>query len=447
MNPLEPTKLTAPEDLSTTELSPAQGDSDKATLARLARLPTLEYERVREAEAASLGCRVAILDAMVAEVRQSAGVKDLQGQMLDIRVTEPWTEPINASEVLSEVSQAVSRYVSLPSSAADVIALWIAHTYVYDVFEHTPRLNIASPEKRCGKTTLRDVIAEMVCRPLTAENISLAVLFRAIEKIQPTILIDECDSWLNDKDELRAALNAGHKRGGKILRCDGDSNEICSFSVFAPVVLCGIGSLPGTLSDRSIRHELVRAKRGEIQARFDSRHTIDLHILARKLARLGADSREMLEECDPVLPDAAYNRVADNWRPLFAIAEIVGGEWPKRIEAAFGSLVSKNDLDEQGIGTMLLADIQKVFDIKAKDRMFSRDLVTELNKMKDRPWCEEHKGKPITERWLALHLRRFKIQSRTLRMSNERAKGYELSQFDEVFERYLDAPAFLSVTA
>jgi len=385
---------------------------------------------------------------MVAAVRQSAGVKDLQGRALDVRIVEIWSEPINASEVLCEVSQSVSRYVSLPFGAADVIALWIAHTYVYDIFEHTPRLNIASPEKRCGKTTLRDVIAELVCRPLTAENLSVAVLFRAIEKIQPTLLIDECDSWLNEKDELRGALNAGHKRGGKTLRCDGDTNEICGFSVFAPVVLCGIGSLPGTLADRSIRIELVRAKRDEIQSRFDSRRTSDLSLLARKLARFASDSREALEQCDPVLPDAAYNRIADNWRPLFAIAEIVGGKWTERIEAAFISLVSKNDLDDQGIGAMLLADIQKVFDAEAKDRIVSRDLVGKLNGMKDRPWCEEHKGKPISERWLALHLRRFKIHSRTLRIPNrDRAKGYELPQFDDAFDRYLDAPRLLSVTA
>ena len=48
----------------------------------------------------------------------------------------------------------------LPDGAADAIALWIAHTHTYESFQHTPRLNIQSPEPRCGKTTLCDALRQ-----------------------------------------------------------------------------------------------------------------------------------------------------------------------------------------------------------------------------------------------------------------------------------------------
>jgi len=38
------------------------------------------------------------------------------------------------------------------------------------------------------------------------------------------------------------------------------------------------------------------------------------------------------------MPPTAFNRLADNWRPLFAIAEIAGGDWPQRALAAFTAL-------------------------------------------------------------------------------------------------------------
>jgi putative DNA primase/helicase len=158
----------------------------------------------------------------------------------------PWEHEVNGEDVLNEVAERVSKYVALPDGAADAIALWIAHAHPINAFSHTPRLNIQSPEKRCGKTTLRDVVATLVPKPLSTENLSTPVTFRVVDKYRPTLLADECDSWINDNEDLRGLLNAGHKRGGRALRCVGDDFEPRAFNVFAPVVLAGIGNLPGT---------------------------------------------------------------------------------------------------------------------------------------------------------------------------------------------------------
>jgi hypothetical protein len=110
--------------------------------------------------------------------------------------------------------------------------------------------------------------------------------------------------------------------------------------------------------DRSIVIRLERAKPGELKERFDSRRVDREKELCRKLARFVADNAARLEACDPVLPAGAFNRLADNWRPLFAVAEIAGGDWPQRAADAFAKLNGQDDADAQGIGTMLLADIR-----------------------------------------------------------------------------------------
>jgi hypothetical protein len=69
---------------------------------------------------------------------------------------------------------------------------------------------------------------------------------------------------------------------------------------------------------------------------------------------------------------------------------------------------------------------------------FSR-IIGLLSQMKERPWPEVCRGKPITERWLAGKHRPFKIASSNIRIDDEQAKGYESAHFKEAFDRYLSA--------
>jgi hypothetical protein len=158
--------------------------------------------------------------------------------------------------------------------------------------------------------------------------------------------------------------------------------------VFAPIVLAGIGSLPGALHDRSIVIRLVRAKPGKVKVGSDSRRTEAETRFCRKVARWCADHAELIEERDPILPGGAFNRLADNWRPLLGIAKVAGGDWPSRAAEAFAKLTGTDDLDAHGIRTLLLADIAAVFNKERTDRIPSAKLAEELAAIEGRPWAE-----------------------------------------------------------
>ena len=128
-----------------------------------------------------------------------------------------------------------------------------------------------------------------------------------------------------------------------------------------PPCFAALAHCPARCMTGSIVIRLERAKPGELRERFDSRRVERETELCRKLARWCADNAARLESCDPTLPPGAFNRLADNWRPLFAIAEIAGGDWPQRAADAFTKLTGREDSDAQGIGTMLLADIAEMF--------------------------------------------------------------------------------------
>src|SRR3954470_15959797 len=105
------------------------GESDAEIIRRLARMPSLDYERIRIAEAERLGCRAGVLDQLVIKERGDEDVA--HGRSVALYDAEVWQEPVDLAELLTETATAIRRHVVLPSTSADAVALWIAHTYVY----------------------------------------------------------------------------------------------------------------------------------------------------------------------------------------------------------------------------------------------------------------------------------------------------------------------------
>lgn len=428
---------TPPDEAGT---QPKQSDDgEDAIIARLAALPLLEYDRIRKDEAKKLNCRPSILDSLIHArrllMRPPSETDNLQGTAVKLADVELWPEAVNGVEILDAIAKRFENYVVLPEGAADMLALWCAHTHVFKFFQISPRLNISAPTQECGKTTLRNCASLFCARGVRTDNMTTAVMFRLVSGHSPTILADECDKWLFINEGLLGLICSGHEKGGAVMRCEGDSNELRKFGCYAPFVLAAIGALPSQLHSRSICIRLERAKREEIKkrSRFDLEHVEYETELNRKLARWITDNRERIESCDPKLPEHLFNRIAGNWRPLFTIAEAAAGDWPKRCANALMKLTTRED-EAENLRVMLLGDIKEVL---TGDRTFSKDLIDALAEMKDRPWPEVCRGKPITERWLARNLGAFGIRSRNIRIGDKQAKGYELADFAEAFERYV----------
>jgi hypothetical protein len=418
-----------------------------AEIKRLADLAPIQYERQRKKAADDLGMRVAILDKLVKAERGYGEDDERQGHALELVEPEPWPHVVNGRALVLDLATAVRRYLVMAAEDALVVALWILHSYLFDVFMCTPRLCIASPEKGCGKTTLLDVIACLVNRPLPTANITGPAIFRTVEKYQPTILFDEADNMFGRQGkagdsarDILAILNSGHRHGGQVTRCVGDDFEPCAFRTHTPAVFALIGNLPGTLADRSIHIRLRRKLAGDRVEQFRIDRTEDLLRLARQTRRWCEDNRSILVESDPEIPEVLFNRVADNWRPLLAIAEAVGCSFEARTAAARAAAQAT----DEARGVMLLADIRLAFDeLKTdKEKYGSKRLVSYLNELEARPWADYRRGKGITEHWLVKRLEPFEIkpEPEALYFSHDdgkRARGYLRSSFDDAFARYL----------
>jgi Protein of unknown function (DUF3631) len=411
------------------------GQNEHAEIMRLAKLPGLEYQRMRHAAAKDLGVRVSALDKLVAHERGQSADAGKQGRVLELPEAEPWPEPVDGAELLGELSGAIRRHVVMPDWTADTVALWATHTYLVDCFGVSPRLAITSPERGCGKTTLLDALSRVVRRPLPTANATASAIFRVVELHRPTLLIDEADTFLARNEELRGILNSGHRQGGSVIRTVGEEFDPRSFSTYSACAIALIGKLPATLADRSVPIELRRRRADEpIEAfRFDRTEHFDW--LARKAARWARDNAEHIRGVDPDMPGGVFNRVADNWRPLLAIADAAGGDWPAGARLAVTRTGAVGD--EQSARVQSLADIRAIFTERGLDRLSPAELVASLTAIEGRPWAEWKAGKAITANGLARLLAPFAIAPATIRTGGGTAKGYQRAQFDDAFARYL----------
>ena len=326
-------------------------------------------------------------------------------------------------DTLDQLDEFYRRFVSYPSEESRwAHVLWTAHTHCLDAFEATPRLAALSPEPASGKTRLLEVTALFVPRPVEAVSVTPAYLFRKVsdEAGRPTILYDEIDTVFGpkakDNEEIRAMLNAGHRRAGMAGRCvvKGNKQVPEEIPAFCAVALAGLGNIPDTLVTRAVVFKMKRRGPNDRVEPFRRRiQEVEAEPLRNNLARLMEELSGMIQGAWPDLPDGIEDRDADVWEPLLAVADQAGGCWPDRARVAAVAHVAQAKEKSPSLGLRLLGDLRTVFG--ENDQMPSKFILEELIALDESPWGDLG-GKPLDARRLSHMLVDYEIKSRTIRM-------------------------------
>jgi len=356
---------------------------------------------------------------------------------------DPTTPPTDhdGAALLDRVQAALDRYVILPSGhAVDAVVLWIAATHAQPAWAHAPRLVIRAPEKRCGKSRLLDIVEASCWNAFITVNSSPAAVYRSITADPPTLLVDEADTMFGPKadgnEDLRGLLNAGHQRNRPAKRYDAASNRVESIPTFAMAALAGIGIMPDTIEDRAVIVRMRRRAPDETVAPY--RHRRDrpaLRALAAELHTWLRANHAVLELAEPVMP--VEDRAADTWEPLFAIAELAGGDWPDRAHTAVLALQAETEQDTTNRDTdraRILTDIHTAFG--DQPALSSRTLVERLGFDPESPWAD-YGPVGLTQRQLARLVGEYGIKSGNVRLPDgQQSKGYHRTQFLDAWRRY-----------
>jgi hypothetical protein len=183
--------------------------------------------------------------------------------------------------------------------------------------------------------------------------------------------------------------------------------------------------------------------------RFRAGRSQELRDCGRKFARWAADLRELP---DVEIPAHFVNRIADNWRSLFQIAALAGGDWPARVLAAAQADADGDGEEPRERGAAGLLDaIWRVFVAETTDprQLLTGDLVTKLLDLDDGRWRVASQGKPIDDYYLRSKLKGYvatkgqwegvDVPPRQWRPSGHATnkRGYHELHFADAFLRYL----------
>lgn len=351
-----------------------------------------------------------------------------------------YAEPTRRT-VIDTISDYLNTYMVFTEPAhARLLALWVLHTWTFgDSFPErpytTPYIYLNSLEPGSGKTTLLNLLRPLALNTEKADNMTSSVLFRLIESIHPTMLIDEVDALFTGTkatEEMRGVVNSGYKVGGYIWRnAPGkDGPEPRKFDTYCPKIMAGLdnGHLPETVASRSI--EIILEKAGSVNtegqlvapdgttretyyeflAAQASEHVVrEIQLfIAEWAARYSRYMPKPLPGMGPRQFELAF--------PLLQVAHAAGvdaeaAEW---IKAAFEHK-PRRDTHEQA----MLRSIHALFQESGAERMFSRDLFGPLG---------------ITGKKLATDLAKLGVQGgNDMTISNRTGKGYYRSQFEALW--------------
>jgi Protein of unknown function (DUF3631) len=360
---------------------------------------------------------------------------------------QPSAEVLPLAQILDRVHEFLGRFVVYPSKQAhDAHVLWIAHTHCMEAWESTPRIAFLSPEPASGKTRALEVSELLVPNAVEAVNVSPAYLFRKIgdDGAKPTILFDEIDAVFGPKakehEDVRALLNAGHRRGAIVGRCVVHGKKVRTEEIpaYCAVALAGLGWLPDTLLTRSVVVRMRRRAPSEKVSPFRHRVAVkEGHQLRDQLAAWGSGSVRAMTEARPAMPEGIEDRNADVVEALLAIADAASEDWAMRARLAAVALVAAAAEREPTLGIRLLADLREAFG--TADQLTTAELLGRLHDLPEAPW-NDLKGKPLNDRGLAFRLREYGVKSKNLSrggVAGPRPKGYAREDLHDVWARYL----------
>ncbi len=246
---------------------------------------------------------------------------------------------VTTPAILKALEAYFKRFAVYPKAALPLLlAIWTLGTYLYRVFEYYAYLVLRSPQKRCGKSRVEDLLSLVAFNASNRETRPTeASIFRGPSKNAGTLILDEIE-MLGNKDQdtyggLLAVLNAGFQRGGDVTRMEkhGEKFVDVKYPTYAPRVLAGIKKLAETLEDRSITIIMQRKRKDQKTERFSPR-------------RLKAETQGMKDRCyvwaltyaadvAPIYEDGDFpelsaldDRAKDLWEPLMTIAYLADQE-------------------------------------------------------------------------------------------------------------------------
>lgn len=232
------------------------------------------------------------------------------------------------------------------------LALWIAHTYIYKRFKHTPKLFLTSLSPGCGKSATLKLIASTACNGKKWEaGTSLATIrdFKRDISVDGTCIIDQMDGLgKTSTDDFKlmnlfcSSTEVGATIGIKQETTTGTKQnttrtyKTVEIDVGYPMAMAKIGNLPNeALLSRCITIRMRPETPEERESQMAARNSpLDAPLLCAGLQQwLGGLKPTYIQA-----PKGTPSRVEDMWQAMLNVADYASPQWGQRARAAMAEL-------------------------------------------------------------------------------------------------------------
>ena len=202
---------------------------------------------------------------------------------------------------------------------------YVLLTWIYDNFHELPYLRVLG-DYGMGKSRFLKVVGSICYKPMfTIGATSDASVFRFIDEIQGTLIIDEADiKYSNAENTLIQILNSGYQKGFPIYRClDGKGNfDIVPFQLFGPKILAGRHPFSDTaLESRCLVEKMGRMTRKDIPTNLTDNFEREATTIRNKLLLWRFRNYDKRQHKDITSDLAIEPRLKQIIYPLAAIIE------------------------------------------------------------------------------------------------------------------------------
>lgn len=318
-----------------------------------------------------------------------------------------------------EIKATIRRYVDIEEWCATLLALWIMCTHIYTLFDSFPYI-LLHAEKGSGKSRVLKLAAQLTSMGQYWVSPRVAPLFRSVEALHPTLLLDELE-FLNDEEqaELVNLLNAGYERGAVVPRMNKDTMMVEYFDAYCPKALATTQSLSSVLQTRCLRIPIRRTTNQEFVSKDPMVDHNVLKDIQKELVIWSIENGMEIARTDQHEIEKKYKkkfegsppRIFQIMRPILVLydflklGEIDEAESLTKIienQAQEAKNISVDDSDQR-----ILATLYKCL-VFGHHPLHTKDIISELGMEEDseRKFYNAHR--------IGLSLKKYGIESRTI---------------------------------
>jgi len=241
-------------------------------------------------------------------------------------------------DLLKEIQGYIYKYVDIPDDYRIIVSYYILLTYLYENFSEIPYLRVLW-DYGSWKSRLLKVITS-ICYNATMISwwTSLSAIFRTIDKVNWTLMLDEADFWYSwTQADIIKLLNNGYQKGFPLMRADWERFDVSTYEIYWPKVIGWRYEFQDkALESRCLVNIMKKTNRNDIPTWLDSEFFNTTQELRNKLLKFRYDYFDKIEVKTKII-DWVEPRLSQIINPILSLVD-----WKER-----RNLIIKSILDKQ----------------------------------------------------------------------------------------------------